>query len=978
MKNCFYIVSLLVLSLLFKLSAQTNNFDFELTAPGVYTTANAVAGWTVTNRNADSQCTPTLWLSGSPEFSVLSTPIQNFPGAGIICHSPLGGTTVVRLNNSSIGNYSSTKISRTIAVTVSNSLFTFAFAGYWQGLTHACCDAAYFKVLVRDCSGALLSCPSLSLHAGSGCGNPTANYTVDAVSNTWTNWQMRAIDLTPYIGTCVTIEAITTDCALGGHYGTTLFDAQCGSHFTPNWNTSTNVSTGNAVSFCSGSNQAVLQAPLGYTTYSWIPHASHPTLSASQATQATLSTSNAIPGSTFTVNLANANGCVFIHTVAVAYTNVGIVGLGSSASCSLGSSGSATVFGTGSATNYNYTWLNSSNSVVATTSIVTNLAPGIYSVSVNSAGSQSATCGTAVSTVTIGITPPSLKDVIKPFCGNEAYFSYPGGSNYQWYNSLSAISATAGGTSPTYTATSPALNGSIYYLRYVSSQGCADSLKFTLSLATTSGSVNVSHNPLACQGASNGSVVLTILPSTCLSCGQNAFSVFSTGTSTPVYSASVNSTSSNTHTFNNLSAGGTYSVNAFDGSCKYGTSFSITPYVFNYNLSPSNSPTLCPGNVIAANITFSVPPSQSQYSYSWSPTTFLAGGVGSLPNTLILPNTAPGSITNLIYTIVVTPSAINCPLTKTLSITIANPLSPTISPLPTFCTNSSSFVITANPPGGTYSPNNNILSVNGVLSPSLAAIGVNTITYANSVGTCVATSSSSFVVNAVPNISVSGNLSICEGQSTTLLANGASTYTWNNSVIHPFILVSPNLTSVYTVTGSDAVTNCTNSKSITVSVLPNPALTILGDSLLCLGETRTLFASGANTYSWSNGSLSQSISVSPNISTTYTLQGVSLQGNCSSTKLITLSVLPCTDIHETLSRESGFSIYPNPANDHLFIETKFEVTLTLADELGKILLRKRAISGKQTIDIQNLENGIYIMILQSTKETKTLKLVKTD
>lgn len=304
------------------------------------------------------------------------------------------------------------------------------------------------------------------------------------------------------------------------------FDAQCGSHFNPHWNTSTNVSPGNAVSFCSGSNQAVLQAPQGYATYSWIPPSSHPTLSASQATQSTLSTSNAIPGSTFTVNITNANGCTFTHTVAVGYTSVGIAGLGSSPSCSLGSSGSATVLGTGSGSGYSYVWLSGSNSVVATASIVNNLAPGIYSVTVTATGSQSNSCGAAVSTVTIGTTSPGLKSVIKPFCGNEVHFAYPGGVNYQWYNNLTAISATAGGTSSNYSASSPTLNGSIYHLRYTSPQGCADSLKFTLVSTSSSGSVTVSHNPLVCPGSSNGSVVLTILPSTCLSCGVNSFSVF--------------------------------------------------------------------------------------------------------------------------------------------------------------------------------------------------------------------------------------------------------------------------------------------------------------------------------------------------------------------------------------------------------------------------------------------------------------------
>ena len=69
---------------------------------------------------------------------------------------------------------------------------------------------------------------------------------------------------------------------------------------------------------------------------------------------------------------------------------------------------------------------------------------------------------------------------------------------------------------------------------------------------------------------------------------------------------------------------GSYQVRVFDGSCAYNTSFNILTHVFSPTLSPS-SVILCPGGAIAAGIVFSIPPSLSQYTYSWTPNIFLAG-----------------------------------------------------------------------------------------------------------------------------------------------------------------------------------------------------------------------------------------------------------------------------------------------------------------------------------------------------------------
>ncbi len=72
-----------------------------------------------------------------------------------------------------------------------------------------------------------------------------------------------------------------------------------------------------------------------------------------------------------------------------------------------------------------------------------------------------------------------------------------------------------------------------------------------------------------------------------------------------------------------------------------------------------------------------------------------------------------------------------------------------------------------------------------------------------------------------PNTSAGNDSTICAGESITLNASGANTYTWNNNVQNGISFV-PNTTNTYIVTGQ-SVYGC--SKSDTVMVVVNPLST---------------------------------------------------------------------------------------------------------------------------------------------------------
>ena len=65
----------------------------------------------------------------------------------------------------------------------------------------------------------------------------------------------------------------------------------------------------------------------------------------------------------------------------------------------------------------------------------------------------------------------------------------------------------------------------------------------------------------------------------------------------------------------------------------------------------------------------------------------------------------------------------------------------------------------------------------------------------------------------------------------------------------------------------------------------------MASQTICNGSSQTLNASGANTYNWSTGQTGSSISVSPTLTTVYTVTGTAVS-TCSSVNTATVTVLP--------------------------------------------------------------------------------------
>lgn len=132
---------------------------------------------------------------------------------------------------------------------------------------------------------------------------------------------------------------------------------------------------------------------------------------------------------------------------------------------------------------------------------------------------------------------------------------------------------------------------------------------------------------------------------------------------------------------------------------------------------------------------------------------------------------------------------------------------------------------------------------------------------------CSSTAVGSITVMPVPVVRVN-SVTICEGQTANLTAAGATSYAWSDGSFGNPLTVTPIATTSYTVTGVGGT--CSSAAVGKITVVRRPTLTV-NSSTICKGDMATLVASGGAEYIWSNGSTTASITVSPSVTTTYTV-----------------------------------------------------------------------------------------------------------
>ncbi len=196
--------------------------------------------------------------------------------------------------------------------------------------------------------------------------------------------------------------------------------------------------------------------------------------------------------------------------------------------------------------------------------------------------------------------------------------------------------------------------------------------------------------------------------------------------------------------------------------------------------------------------------------------------------------------------------------------------------------------VNASTGGYTFTPN-----------PSYVGSGSTTYTLCNNTGSCSSTTIT-YTVNSIPSLTVTASsTSLCVGSSSSLTVTGANSYTWNpGNSTGSTIIVTPSVTTIYTVTGANAA-GITNTQTVSVTVNSLPTLTATASSsAICIGGTATLTSSGATTYTWNpSASTGTAVVVTPTATTVYTVTGTNASGCINSeTVSLTVNTLPTAGI----------------------------------------------------------------------------------
>ncbi len=143
-------------------------------------------------------------------------------------------------------------------------------------------------------------------------------------------------------------------------------------------------------------------------------------------------------------------------------------------------------------------------------------------------------------------------------------------------------------------------------------------------------------------------------------------------------------------------------------------------------------------------------------------------------------------------------------------------------------------------------------------------------------------------IHPKPTVVVNNPL-VCAGDTATLTATGATTYTWNNGLTPGAVKkVAPITTTSYIVTGTNAF-GCKNKDTALVTIYPNPIVSAT-TATICKGDSATITASGASTYKWTpTNSTANPLKISPPVTTTYTVIGTSTDG-CKDTATTQVTV----------------------------------------------------------------------------------------
>ncbi len=502
---------------------------------------------------------------------------------------------------------------------------------------------------------------------------------------------------------------------------------------------------------------------------------------------------------------------------------------------------------------------------------------GVYTVTYTIAASGGCSSAVATTSVTISDNPSaSISYSGSPYCSSAspAAVSLTGTSGGAFTSSPAGLTLN----SSTGQITPSSSTAGVYTVTYTiaASGGCSSAVATTSVTITDNPSASISYSGSPyCSSASPAAVRLT-------GTSGGAF------TSSP---AGLTLNSSTGQITPSSSTAGVYTVTytvAASGGCSSAvatTSVTITNNP-SASISYSGSPYCSSASPAAVSLT-----GTSGGAFTSSP----AGLTLNSSTGQITPSSSTAGVYTVTYTVAASGGCSSAVATTSVTITDNPSASISYSGSP-YCSSASSAAVSlTGTSGGAFTSSPAGLTLNsssGQITPSSSTAGVYTVTYtvAASGGCSSAVATTSVTINQPDNagFSYSAN-TFCTSQSDpSAIISGVTGGTFSSSpaglVLNSgtgLIDLSESTTGTYSITYATAGV-CGNSSSVSLSIVAPPTISILGsDNLSCTAASVTRTASGASSYSWSNG-LGNNAQVSITTPGIYTVTGTSTDG-CSAT-----------------------------------------------------------------------------------------------
>lgn len=208
------------------------------------------------------------------------------------------------------------------------------------------------------------------------------------------------------------------------------------------------------------------------------------------------------------------------------------------------------------------------------------------------------------------------------------------------------------------------------------------------------------------------------------------------------------------------------------------------------------------------------------------------------------------------------------------------------------------------------------------------------------------------------------NPTVCQGGSVQLCASGANSYQWSTASSSSCITI--NSGGSYSVTGTNS--GCTGTESTYVSQLPTPDVSILPiNPTFCAGESVQIIASGANSYQWSTGSTSSSITVSNQ--GTYSVTGTS--SGCADDASIYVTQSQSLNIsinpsNPTINPGESIQLCASGADSYQWSNGSSNQCITVSDGTYSVTGTSGSCSGTAstgvTVDIEEITSIIHLNV----------------